>query len=75
VFSTREGGVTDAGSGDGSPFAKALVAQLKAPGVEIRRLFDTVRDDVVDATSGRQTPFAHGALPGRQEFYFVAGKN
>jgi hypothetical protein len=40
-----------------SPFARAFVAQLKVPGREVRRLFDDVRDDVLDATNKRQQPF------------------
>jgi uncharacterized caspase-like protein len=75
VFSTRGGdAVIEAGDGGVSPFARALAAQLKAPGVEIRRLFAAVRDDVLRATGGRQRLFAYGALPGHMEFYFVAGK-
>jgi hypothetical protein len=41
------------------------------PGREVRRVFDNVRDDVVDATHNRQQPFTYGSLPGRRDFYFV----
>jgi hypothetical protein len=37
----------------------------------VRRLFDLVRDDVLEATSNRQQPFAYGSVSGRQDFYFV----
>jgi len=50
------------------------VAQLAGPGREVRRLFDYVRDDVLQATNKRQQPFTYGSLPGVRDFYFVAGK-
>ena len=34
---------------------------------------DIVRDDVWNATNRRQQPFSYGSLPGREDFYFVAG--
>jgi uncharacterized caspase-like protein len=83
VFSTRPDGVgqsdgtpADKPGDDGgiSPFAKALATHLREPGLEIRRLFDYVRDDVMTATGDRQAPFAYGALPGRKEFFFVVRK-
>jgi Caspase domain len=37
-------------------------------GVEI------VRDDVLEATHNRQQPYTYGSLPGRRDFYFVAGR-
>jgi hypothetical protein len=44
------------------------------PGLEVRRVFDDGSDDVIDATSRRQQPFMYGRLPGRRDFFFVAGK-
>jgi hypothetical protein len=60
--------------GVNSPFARAFIARLKVPGREVRRLFDDVRDDVLDATGNRQQPFTYGSLPGRRDFFFVARK-
>jgi hypothetical protein len=40
----------------------------------VRRVFDNVRDDVLEATDNRQQPFTYGSLPGRKDFYFVPGK-
>jgi tetratricopeptide (TPR) repeat protein len=75
VYAAKEGEVAaDDAGGANSPFAAALVAELKAPGVEVRRVFDNVRDDVLEATDNRQQPFTYGSLPGRRDFYFVAGK-
>lgn len=61
------------GSAD-SPFAIALARDIKQPKVEIRKLFDIVRDDVWSATKHEQQPFTYGSPPGREDFYFVAGK-
>jgi hypothetical protein len=49
-----------------------FVLELKVPGLEVRRLFDNVRDDVVEATDKRQQPYTYGPLPGRRDFYFLA---
>jgi hypothetical protein len=38
------------------------------------RLFRLVRDDVLDATGGRQQPFIYGSLTGRQEFFSRGGE-
>jgi len=34
-------------------------------------MFRLVRDDVMEATAGRQEPFIYGALPDGEDFYFV----
>jgi uncharacterized caspase-like protein len=73
VYSAKDGEVAaDDADGVNSPFARAFLAELKVPGLEVRRLFDNVRDDVLDATNKRQQPFTYGSLPGRKDFYFVA---
>jgi tetratricopeptide (TPR) repeat protein len=75
VYSAKDGEVAaDDVGGVNSPFASAFVAELKVPGREVRRLFDYVRDDVVDATKKHQQPFTYGSLPGRRDFYFVPGR-
>jgi hypothetical protein len=75
VYSAKDGEVAaDDAGGANSPFASAFVTELKVPGREVRRLFDFVRDDVMDATDNRQQPFTYGSLPGRRDFFFVAGK-
>jgi tetratricopeptide (TPR) repeat protein len=73
VYSAKDGEVAaDDANGVNSPFARAFVQEVKVPGLEVRRLFDYVRDDVIDATNNRQEPFTYGSLPGRRDFYFVA---
>jgi uncharacterized caspase-like protein len=74
VYSAREGDVAEDGDGVNSPFARAFVAELKVPGLEVRRVFDNVRDDVIETTRRRQQPFTYGSLPGRRDFFFVSAK-
>lgn len=74
VYAAKDGETALDGDGTNSPFASAFVKNLPTPGVEVRRLFDFVRDDVMEATGRRQKPFSYGSISGRQDFYFVAGK-
>jgi len=74
VFSAREGQAALDGEGSDSPFAIALVQRIGSPGVELNRLFRLVRDDVMEATAGRQEPYTYGSLPGREDFFFVVAK-
>ena len=74
VYAAKDGETAIDGDGGNSPFALAFIKNLKTPGLEVRRLFDYVRDDVMDATSRKQQPFSYGSISGRQDFYFVAGK-
>jgi len=52
--------------------AQAFAARLATPGLEVRRLFDLVRDDVLAKTARRQQPFSYGSLSGSEDFYFAA---
>jgi C-terminal peptidase prc len=72
VFAAKHGEVALDGDDANSPFAAALLRELPVPGLEARRMFDVVRDDVLEATNSRQQPFSYGSVPGRQDFYFVA---
>ena len=71
VFAAKDGQVALDGKGDNSPFAVALVQRIGTPGVEISKVFRLVRDDVMEATAGRQEPYTYGSLPGKEDFYFV----
>lgn len=73
VYAAKHGETAMDGDAD-SPFATALAREIKVPKVEIRKLFDIVRDDVWSATRRGQQPFTYGSPPGREDFYFVAGK-
>jgi len=74
VYAAKDGETAMDGNGSNSPFVQAFVKNMETPGLEVRRLFDYVRDDVMDATAQKQQPFSYGSLSGRQDFYFVAGK-
>jgi tetratricopeptide (TPR) repeat protein len=74
VYAAKHGQTALDGSGTNSPFAAALVNRMAAPGVEINKVFPLIRDDVMEATAGRQEPFTYGSLPGREDFFFVTGK-
>lgn len=71
VFAAKNGQVALDGDGGNSPFAVAVLQRLATPGVEINKLFRLVRDDVMEATAGRQEPYTYGSLPGKEDFYFV----
>ena len=73
VYAAKDGETALDGDGINSPFASAFVKNLPTPGLEVRRLFDFVRDDVMEATGRKQKPFSYGSISGRQDFYFVAG--
>ena len=75
VYAAKHGETAMDGDGAAnSPFATALAREIKEPKVEIRKLFHIVRDDVWAATRHEQQPFTYGSPPGREDFYFVAGK-
>ncbi len=75
VYAAKHGETAMDGDGAAnSPFATALAREIKQPRVEIRKLFDIIRDDVWAATRHEQQPFIYGSPPGREDFYFVAGK-
>jgi hypothetical protein len=74
VYSAKEGQAAVDGDGINSPFARAFVNQLKVPGRDVRRSFDFVRDDVLEATGKRQQPYTYGSMPSSRDFFFVAGK-
>ncbi len=74
VYAAKHGETALDGDGVDSPFAVALARDVKQPHVEVRKLFDIVRDDVWASTRHQQQPFTYGSPAGRDDFYFVAGK-
>jgi tetratricopeptide (TPR) repeat protein len=74
VYAAKHGETALDGEGGDSPFATALARDVREPNVEVRKLFDIVRDDVWTVTKHRQQPFTYGSPPGREDFFFVAGK-
>ena len=74
VYAAKHGETALDGEGVDSPFAVAVARDIKEPHVEVRKVFDIVRDDVWTASKHQQQPFTYGSPPGREDFYFVAGK-
>ena len=74
VYAAKHGETALDGDALNSPFAIALAREIKVPKIEVRRLFDIVRDEVWKATNRQQQPFTYGSLPGREDFYFLAEK-
>lgn len=72
VYAAKHGETALDGDGENSPFVTALLARIHTPNLEVRRLFDVVRDDVMERTRGQQQPFAYGSLSGREDYYFRA---
>jgi tetratricopeptide (TPR) repeat protein len=71
VYAAKQGETALDGDGADSPFAVAVVQRIATPNLEINKLFRLIRDDVMEATGGRQEPYTYGSLPGREDFYFV----
>ncbi len=69
VYAAKHGETALDGDGIGnSPFASAFIKNVQTPGLEVRRMFDVVRDDVgwffffffFYMTRRRQQPFTYG---------------
>jgi uncharacterized caspase-like protein len=71
AFAARAGELAEDGRGSNSPYAEALARRIaQQPPVELRRLFDLVRDDVMASTARKQQPFTYGSLSGSVDFFF-----
>ena len=72
VYAAKHGETALDGSGINSPFVESLSRRiLQQPGLEIRRLFDVVRDDVLLVTNKKQQPFSYGSISGSEDFFFL----
>lgn len=72
VYAAKHGETALDGDGANSPFAEALIKRMPTANLEIRRLFDLVRDDVMSTTNRKQQPFSYGSLSGSEDYFFVA---
>ena len=72
-FAAKDREIAFDGEGEHSPFSSAFVRYAVRPGLEVRRLFDFVRDDVLASTARHQQPYTYGSLPASEDFYFVQG--
>jgi uncharacterized caspase-like protein len=68
VLATGPGRGLAASPGGNGAFASSLAHRIAMPGLDIQAIFDQVRQDVLQATNGRQVPWAHAALKGHYEF-------
>ena len=64
AYSAKAGSTAADGDGRNSPFTTALARHLTTPGLDVRRAFGFVRDDVLKNTGNRQEPFVYGSLGG-----------
>ena len=75
AFATAPGAAAwDKGAdGTNSPFTGALLKHISEPGQTLSDLMISVRNDVSDATGGKQTPWEQSSL--RSQFYFRPATN
>jgi uncharacterized caspase-like protein len=64
AFAAKAGLTAFDGNGKNSPYAAALVKYIAEPGLDLRRAFGFIRDDVMQATGNRQEPYVYGSLGG-----------
>ncbi len=64
AYSAKAGSTALDGDGSNSPFTKALVNHIVTPGLDIRKAFGFIRDDVMKNTGNRQEPYVYGSLGG-----------
>ncbi|MGY4288780.1 pyruvate/2-oxoglutarate dehydrogenase complex dihydrolipoamide acyltransferase (E2) component [Bradyrhizobium sp. LM2.7] len=64
AFAAKAGSTASDGDAKNSPFATALVERLPMPGLDLRKAFGFVRDDVLRSTANKQEPFVYGSLGG-----------
>lgn len=64
AYSAKAGFTATDGDGSNSPFTAALAHHIATPGLDVRRAFGFVRDEVLKTTGNRQEPFVYGSLGG-----------
>ncbi len=64
AFASKAGSTASDGDGRNSPFTTALVKHVIKPGLDLRRAFGYVRDDVLKSTGNKQEPYVYGSLGG-----------
>ena len=72
AFATQPGNVATDGSGADGPYAMALTASMRQPGLDIFQTFNHVGLTVQHQTNGVQVPWVSSS-PIDGEFYFTAG--
>src|SRR5580700_3642944 len=64
AFAAKAGSTASDGDSKNSPFTSALVEHLPKPGLDLRKAFGFVRDEVLKSTNNRQEPYVYGSLGG-----------
>lgn len=64
AYAAKAGSTALDGDGGNSPFTTALIRHITTPGLDIRKAFGFVRDDVLKVTNNRQEPYVYGSLGG-----------
>jgi uncharacterized caspase-like protein len=64
AFAAKAGFTALDGNSKNSPYAESLVKHIATPGLDLRRAFGFIRDDVLQATGNRQEPYVYGSLGG-----------
>jgi hypothetical protein len=64
AFAAKAGLTALDGNSKNSPYATALIKHIATPGLDVRRAFGFIRDDVLQATGNRQEPYVYGSLGG-----------
>src|SRR5450432_3832346 len=64
AYSAKAGSTALDGDAQNSPFTLALAKHLTTPGLDVRRAFGFVRDEVLKTTGNKQEPFVYGSLGG-----------
>jgi uncharacterized caspase-like protein len=64
AYASKAGSTASDGDGNNSPFTTALVKHVTKPGLDLRKAFGYVRDDVLKSTGNRQEPYVYGSLGG-----------
>jgi hypothetical protein len=64
AFAAKAGSTAEDGNGKHSPFTTAILNHLTAPGLDLRKAFGIIRDEVMAATNNKQEPYVFGSLGG-----------
>jgi hypothetical protein len=64
AYAAKAGSTASDGDGKNSPFTAALVKHITKPGLDLRKAFGFVRDEVLRNTRSRQEPYVYGSLGG-----------
>lgn len=64
AYAAKAGSTAADGDAKNSPFTTALVRHIATPGLDLRKAFGFVRDDVLKVTNNRQEPYVYGSLGG-----------